>query len=141
MPDATGLELIAHDLREQVPGSVTDTEHHRGIATLVIDPEAVLAVADWLRDTPNQDYHFLASVHGCDYLPHTPRFGVHYELLNMERVERLHVKALLDDPGEPRAARDRLRAWSCSRPRTSRSARSTTCSASCSAATPTCAAS
>ena len=40
-------------------------------------------------------------MHGCDYLPPTPRFGVHYELLNMERVERLHVKALLDDPGEP----------------------------------------
>ena len=101
MPDATGLELIAHDLREQVPGSVTDAVHHRGAATLVIDPDAVLSVLTWLRRTPNQDYHFLASVHGCDYLPHTPRFGVHYELLNMERVERLHVKALLEDPGDP----------------------------------------
>jgi NADH-quinone oxidoreductase subunit C len=101
LPDATGLELIAHDLREQVPGSVTGTEHNRGIATLVIDPAAVLAVLTWLRRTPNQDYHFLASVHGCDYLPHEPRFGIHYELLNMERVERLHVKALLDDPGAP----------------------------------------
>ncbi len=101
MPDATGLELIAHDLREQVPGSVTDTEHRRNSATLVIDPEAVLAVLTWLRRTPNQDYHFLASVHACDYLPHTPRFGIHYELLNMERVERLHVRALLEDPGAP----------------------------------------
>ena len=100
MPDATGLELIAHDLREQVPGSVTATEHHRGAATLVIDPAAVLAVLRWLRETPNQDYHFLASVHGCDYLPREPRFGVHYELLNMERVERLHVKALIADPGD-----------------------------------------
>ena len=69
MPDATGLELIAHDLREQAPGSVTATEHHRGAATLVIDPDAVLAVLRWLRETPNQDYHFLSSVHGCDYLP------------------------------------------------------------------------
>jgi NADH-quinone oxidoreductase subunit C len=101
LPDATGLELIAHDLRDQVPGSVTDTEHRHGIATLVIDPDAVLPVLGWLRETPNQDYHFLASVHGCDYLPGEPRFGVHYELLNMERVERLHVKALLQDPGEP----------------------------------------
>jgi NADH-quinone oxidoreductase subunit C len=101
LPDATGLELIAHDLRDQVPGSVTDTEHRHGIATLVIDPQAVLPVLGWLRETPNQDYHFLASVHGCDYLPGEPRFGVHYELLNMERVERLHVKALLQDPGEP----------------------------------------
>ena len=101
MPDATGLELIAHDLREQVPGSVTGTEYRRETATLVIDAQAVVPVLTWLRETPNQDYHFLSSVHGCDYLPHTPRFGVHYELLNMERVERLHVRALLDDPGAP----------------------------------------
>jgi NADH-quinone oxidoreductase subunit C len=101
VPDATGLELIAHDLREQVPGSVTATEHRHGIATLTIDPGAVVPALGWLRETPNQDYHFLASLHGCDYLPHEPRFGVHYELLNMERVERLHVRALLDDPGAP----------------------------------------
>jgi NADH-quinone oxidoreductase subunit C len=25
---------------------------------------------------------------------------VHYELLNMDRVERLHVKTLLEDPGD-----------------------------------------
>jgi NADH-quinone oxidoreductase subunit C len=90
--------LIAHDLREQVPGSVTDTQHYRGIATLIVDPEQILATLTWLRDTPNQAYGFLASLHASDYLPATPRFGVHYELLNMDRVERLHVKALLDEP-------------------------------------------
>ena len=100
MPDATGLELIAHDLREHVPGSVTGTEHYRGIATLVVDPEQILPALTWLRDTPNQDYGFLASLHASDYLPAAPRFAVHYELLNMDRVERLHVKALLDDPGD-----------------------------------------
>ena len=101
MPDATGLELIAHDLREQVPGSVTGTEHRHGIATLIVDPDAVLRVLTWLRETPNQAYGFLASVHGCDYLPAEPRFGIHYELLSMERVERLHVRAVLADPGLP----------------------------------------
>jgi NADH-quinone oxidoreductase subunit C len=98
VPDATGLELIAHDLREQVPESVAGTEHSHGIATLIVNPQRVLAALEWLRDTPNQAYSFLASLHGCDYLPQTPRFGVHYELLNMDRVERLHVKALLDEP-------------------------------------------
>jgi NADH-quinone oxidoreductase subunit C len=98
VPDATGLELIAHDLREHVPGSVADTQHHRGIATLVVVPERVLDALTWLRDTPNQNYSFLASLHASDYLPATPRFAVHYELLNMDRVERLHVKALLDEP-------------------------------------------
>ena len=100
MPDATGLELIAHALRERHPGSVTDTLYYRDSATLVVDPDRVLDVLGWLRDERDQEYRFLASLHACDYLPAEPRFGVHYELLNMERVERIHVKALLDDPGE-----------------------------------------
>jgi NADH-quinone oxidoreductase subunit C len=100
MPDATGLELIAHELREQYPDSVEDTRHYRGIATLTVKPERVLDALRWLRDEPSQRYHFLASVHGADYLPSEPRFGIHYELLNMERVERFHVRALLADPGD-----------------------------------------
>jgi NADH-quinone oxidoreductase subunit C len=101
MPDPAGLELIAHELRDRYPDSIVDTVHYRGIATLVVRPDRVLDALGWLRDDPAQRYGFLASVHACDYLPHEPRFGVHYELLNMERVERVHVKALLDDPGEP----------------------------------------
>jgi NADH-quinone oxidoreductase subunit C len=101
MPDATGLELIAHELRDRVPDSIADTLHYRGVATLVVDPDKLLDTLRWLRDDPDQGYRFLSSVHGADYLPATPRFGVHYELLNMGRVERLHVKAPLDDPGEP----------------------------------------
>jgi NADH-quinone oxidoreductase subunit C len=101
MPDATGLELIAHALRERHPGSVVDTLHYRGIATLVVDPGSVLDTLSWLREEPGQEYRFLASLHACDYLPAEPRFGVHYELLNLERVERVHLKALLGDPGGP----------------------------------------
>src|SRR5213078_2380448 len=101
MPDPAGLELIAHELRERHADSIADTLHYRGIATLVVEPDRVLEVLIWLRDDPQQQYGSLASLHACDYLPHEPRFGVHYELLNMDRVERIHVKALLADPGEP----------------------------------------
>src|SRR5438309_578406 len=101
MPDPAGLELIAHELRERHSDSIADTLHYRGIATLVVEPARVLEVLSWLRDDPQQQYGALASLHACDYLPHEPRFAVHYELLNMDRVERVHVKALLDDPGEP----------------------------------------
>lgn len=99
MPDPAGLELIANELRERYPGSIVDTLHYRGIATLEVDPARVLDVLWWLRDQPTQGYGFLASLHACDYLPQEPRFGVHYELLSMERAERLHVKARLADPG------------------------------------------
>ena len=82
MPDAPGLELIAGELRDAHPDSVLGTYHEHGQACLIVDPEQVLAVLRWLRDTPGQEYTFLASLHGVDYLPAEPRFGVHYELLN-----------------------------------------------------------
>jgi NADH-quinone oxidoreductase subunit C len=107
MPDAPGLELIAQDLNEAAEGSVLGTYHEHGQACLIVDPERILDVLGWLRDTPGQEYRFLSSLHGVDYLPAEPRFGVVYELLNMPRVERLRVRAALRDPaasagdGEP----------------------------------------
>src|SRR6266511_5456407 len=101
MPDATGLELIAQELREHVPDSVEGTHYYRDIATLIVSPDHALEALRWLGSEPSQRYRFLASLHAADYLPAEPRFAVHYELLNMRRVDRLHVKVPLADPGEP----------------------------------------
>jgi NADH-quinone oxidoreductase subunit C len=98
MPDAPGLELIAQELDSARSGTVLGTYHEHGQACLIVDPDAVLDALRWLRDTPGQEYRFLASLHGVDYLPAEPRFGVVYELLNMGRVERLRVRAALADP-------------------------------------------
>jgi NADH-quinone oxidoreductase subunit C len=100
VPDAPGLELIAQELNDAHPASVLGTYHQHGQACLIADPEQILEVLAWLRDTPGQEYRFLSSLHGVDYLPAEPRFGVHYELLSMPRVERLRVRAALSDPGE-----------------------------------------
>ena len=85
MPDATGLELI----RQELGDSVLDTTYFRERATLVIDPASVRAVLAHLRA---KGYSFLASVHGVDYYPEEPRLGVLYELLDMEKVDRITVK-------------------------------------------------
>ena len=95
MPDAPGLELIRGEIEGDHPGAILDTGFDRGGATLVVDPEQVLDVLRWLRDAPGQGYRFLSSLHAADYLPAEPRFGVHYELLNRNRVERVRVKAML----------------------------------------------
>jgi NADH-quinone oxidoreductase subunit C len=100
MPDAPGLELIAQELGEAHPGAVLGTYHEHGQACLIVEPSQVLDALRWLRDTPGQEYRFLASLHGADYLPATPRFGVHYELLNMDRVERIRLRAAPEDPGD-----------------------------------------
>ena len=100
MPDAPGLELIRGEIEQAHPGAVLETSFDRGQAALVVDPAQVLSVLGWLREAPGQGYRFLSSLHVADYLPAEPRFGVHYELLNRDRVERLRVKAMLADPGE-----------------------------------------
>jgi NADH-quinone oxidoreductase subunit C len=107
LPDAPGLELIRGEIERDRPGAVLATSFDRNQPALIVDPEQVLAVLTWLRDEPGQRYTFLSSLHVADYLPAEPRFGVHYELLNRDRVERIRVKAMLADPlgaVEPAAA-------------------------------------
>jgi NADH-quinone oxidoreductase subunit C len=89
MPDATGLELIAHDLRERDADGVLGTVFFRDRATLEVAPGFVPATLEHLR---GQGYTFLASVHGVDYFPEEPRLSVHYELLDMVEVDRITVK-------------------------------------------------
>lgn len=92
MPDATGLELTAHELRDAEPDSIIGTEFHRGRAVLVTNPARVMSVVTALHA---KGYTFLASLHGCDYYPEEPRLGVLYELLDMQAVDRITVKARL----------------------------------------------
>jgi NADH-quinone oxidoreductase subunit C len=99
VPDAPGLELIRGEIEGDHPGAILDTSFDRGQPALVADPAQILAVLGWLRDAPGQGYRFLSSLHAADYLPAEPRFAVHYELLNRDRVERIRVKAMLHDPG------------------------------------------
>jgi NADH-quinone oxidoreductase subunit C len=100
VPDATGLELTAQELRETDADSVLSTDFQRGRATVIVDPQRVSGVLGQLRE---KGYTSLASLHGVDYYPEEPRLGVLYELLDMKRVERLTVKARvsIDQPTIP----------------------------------------
>jgi NADH-quinone oxidoreductase subunit C len=89
VPDATGLELLARELRDTDPDIVRDTEFFREKAALHIDPPAIGPVLEFLR---GKGFGFLASVHGLDYYPEEPRLGVQYELLDMSALDRITVK-------------------------------------------------
>jgi NADH-quinone oxidoreductase subunit C len=90
VPDATELELIAQELRDTDSEAVLDTEFHRDRAVVVVNPDRVKLVVSRLKE---RGYTFLASLHGVDYYPHEPRLGVVYELLDMQNVDRISVKA------------------------------------------------
>ena len=97
MPDATGLELTAHELREANAESIIGTDFHRGRATLNANPKHIAEVIAALQA---KGYTFLSSLHGCDYYPEEPRLGILYELLDMKAVDRITVKArvTVDEP-------------------------------------------
>jgi NADH-quinone oxidoreductase subunit C len=106
VPDATGLELIAGELRQQegedaVLGTVFFREH----GTLEVAPAAVPRVLSRMR---SRGFAFMASLHGVDHYPEEPRLGVVYELLDMSKVDRITVKTRVDteDPHVPSVTPD-----------------------------------
>jgi NADH-quinone oxidoreductase subunit C len=104
VPDATGLELIAQRLRENVgDDAVAGTIFHRGQATVEASPSRVHDVLAYLKERDQEPWEHLMSVHGVDYLPDEPRLGVHYQLLSRERLDRLGVRTRLgvDNPRLP----------------------------------------
>ena len=100
MPDATGLELLAQDLRAADPDAVLGTSYFREEATIEVAPAALRRAAETLRA---KGYAFMASCHGVDYYPEEPRLGVHYQLLDMPSVDRICLKArvTIEDPHVP----------------------------------------
>ena len=97
MPDATGLELTAHELRDRNAESILGTDFSHGRAVLHAEPAHIIDVLTGLRE---KGYTFLASLHGVDYYPDEPRLGVLYEMLDMKSVDRITVKTRvsIDDP-------------------------------------------
>jgi NADH-quinone oxidoreductase subunit C len=100
VPDATGLELLAKELRAAEGAEagassgppVLETLFFRGRGTLVVDPAQIRNVLAQLRE---RGYSFMSSLHGVDHYPHEPRLGVVYEMLDMRRVDRVTVKLRL----------------------------------------------
>ena len=106
MPDATGLELLAGELREaHGDEAIVATTHFRDKASLEVAPALIREALAFLR---GKGFTFMASLHGLDYYPHEPRLGVHYELLDMRAVDRITVKTRVrvDDPVVPSVTPD-----------------------------------
>jgi NADH-quinone oxidoreductase subunit C len=105
VPDATGLELLAQDLRDADADVVLGTLHFRGKGTILVQPQKIGWVLQQLK---GRGFKALMSVHGVDYYPEEPRLGVHYELLDMHEVDRVTVKLRvpIDAPQVPSVANE-----------------------------------
>jgi len=97
LPDATGLELIARDLREREPERAVDTLYFRDRATLQLEPGGFARRTRHLQRARLQLPRVAARRR---LLSEEPRLGVIYELLDMDSVDRLTVKVRVatDEP-------------------------------------------
>jgi NADH-quinone oxidoreductase subunit C len=101
VPDATGLELIAQDLRAaHGDDAVAGTLFFRDKAAVDVAPARINETLAFLKE---RGFGFLASVHGLDYYPEEPRLGVQYELIDMDVVDRITVRLRVptDAPNVP----------------------------------------
>ena len=89
-------ELLAH-LRTVVPDVATRTSLDRGELTLYIDPSALVALAQTLRDDPALRFELLASVSGVDYPNDAARLHAVYHFASFTHRHRLRVEVAVTD--------------------------------------------
>lgn len=98
MPADVERNPALQKLREFEPAAVEDVQSFRGETTLVLRPDRLIAICEFLRDIPELSFKFLADVTAVDRYPNEPRFEVVYHLLSLETGERLRLKVRL--PGD-----------------------------------------
>jgi len=72
------------------PAALEGGKFDRGELTLVIRPERITAVCEFLK--VKRGYRFLSDVTAVDWYPTEPRFEVVYHLFCHERQDRLRLK-------------------------------------------------
>lgn len=70
-------------VRDRFGPALLEASEYRGDLNLRLRPEALPEVAAFLRDDPELQYIFLASISGVDYLGREPRFEVVYHLRSL----------------------------------------------------------
>ncbi|MFH1003228.1 MAG: NADH-quinone oxidoreductase subunit C [Chloroflexota bacterium] len=86
MTQLLSSQEMAQKVAQRVPGSVITADE----SGLLVKSESLLAVAAFLKDTPELDFNYLSAVTGTDYYDY---FEVVYLLISLTHNHRLVLKA------------------------------------------------
>jgi len=75
--------------------AVAEVIESKGETTVVVPREQLRRVAEYLLSEPSLRFSFLSDITTVDRFPLEPRFEVNYQLLSLDRKERLRVKVKL----------------------------------------------
>lgn len=96
-------------LKQKFPDIQFLVKEFRGMVTVVVPRESIVAVCSFLRDEPSLRYDMLAELHGVDYLNYpgaTHRFAVNYGLTSISNNHRIWLKVFLDPSQDTSAGHD-----------------------------------
>jgi NADH-quinone oxidoreductase subunit C len=87
-------------LRQEFPDRVQEISVSLGDDVAVIDRDALLQVASFLKNKPHE-FTMLLDLTCVDYFPRQPRFEIVYHLFSLSRVQRIRLKVGLAE-SDPR---------------------------------------
>lgn len=90
------LTALTKRFKAQLRGS----HAHVGDETILIGPEHLLEVAEFLRNDPKMAFEMLVDITCVDYLRREPRFEVVYHFYSVSLKHRLRVKVLVEEGSE-----------------------------------------
>jgi NADH-quinone oxidoreductase subunit C len=93
-------DLVLERVQTDFPDPIEEVVDFRGERTLVVTPEEVHGLCQFLRDDAALQYNFLEDIVADDMFPEFPRFAVSYHLYSIPHNHRVRVRALVEDPDE-----------------------------------------
>ena len=94
-PQENDKNPVVRKLREWDAKAVAEVIESKGETTVVVPREHLPRVAEYLLSEPSLRFSFLSDITTVDRFPLEPRFEVNYQLLSLDRKERLRVKVKL----------------------------------------------
>jgi len=94
-PQENAKSPVVQKLGEWDAKAVAETIEFRGETTVVVPREHLRRAAEFLATEPSLRFSFLSDVTVVDLFPLEPRFEVNYQLLSIDRRERLRLRVKL----------------------------------------------
>ncbi|HLG76832.1 MAG TPA: NADH-quinone oxidoreductase subunit C [Ktedonobacteraceae bacterium] len=85
-------------VRSKFPQAVVETVDYRDEQTIVLQPESLVEVCNYLKQS--LQYEYFETVTAVDWLERVPRFDVVYQLLSLSHRCYVRLKVRIGQPGE-----------------------------------------
>jgi NADH-quinone oxidoreductase subunit C len=84
--------VVVERLKAWNPQAVAQVVEYRGETTIVVPRDLLRRTAQQCRDNPDLKFNLLSDATCVDRFPIEPRFELNYQLVSMERLDRVRLR-------------------------------------------------